>query len=114
MILGSTKSAHLALTPKWQTPIFQLKELSLLKKFNPHKAPGTDQLKHIVPKTLHKELAPIFQVMFQRSIDQAKLPSIWKEANVSTIFKKGDKADSANYHPISLTCVYVKSVLSAR
>ena len=36
------------------------------------------------------------------------LPSIWKEANVSPIFKKGDKTDPANYHSISLKCVLCK------
>ena len=56
---------------------------------------------------IHKELAPIL-VIFQRSIDQAKLPSIWKEANVSPIFQKGDKTEPANYHPISLACVLCK------
>ena len=80
----------------------------LLKKLNPHKASGPDQLKPIVLQTLHKELAPILQIIFQRSIDQGKLPSIWKEANVSPIFKKGDKTDPANYRPISLTCVLCK------
>ncbi|MCG8078525.1 MAG: reverse transcriptase family protein, partial [Candidatus Thiodiazotropha taylori] len=81
---------------------------NLLKKLNPHKASGPDQLKPIVLQTLHKELAPILQVIFQRSINQGKLPSIWKEANVSPIFKKGDKSDPSNYRPISLTCVLCK------
>ena len=81
---------------------------SLLKKVNPHKATGPDQLKPIVLQNLHKELAPILQVIFQRSIDQAKLSSKWKDANVSPIFKKGDKTDPANYRPISLTCVLCK------
>ena len=80
----------------------------LLKKLNPHKASGPDQLKPIVLQTLHKELAPILEIIFQRSLDQGKLPTIWKEANVSPIFKKGDKTDPANYRPISLTCVLCK------
>ena len=66
------------------------------------------QAKPIVLQTLHKELAPILQLIYQGSLDSGKLPSIWKEANVSPIFKKGDKSDPANYRPISLTCVLCK------
>ena len=80
----------------------------LLKSLNPHKAAGPDQFKPIVLQTLHAELAPILQVIFQKSLDSGKLPHIWKEANVSPIFKKGDKSDPANYRPISLTCVLCK------
>ena len=80
----------------------------LLKSLNPHKAAGPDKLKPIVLQTLHKELAPILQVIYQRSLNTGKLPSIWKEANVSPIFKKGDKTDPSNYRPISLTCVLCK------
>ena len=54
------------------------------------------------------ELAHILQVIFQKSLDSGKLPRIWKEANVSPIFKKGDKSDPANYRPISLACVLCK------
>ena len=80
----------------------------LLKSLNPHKAAGPDQFKPIVLQILHAELAPILQVIFQKSLDSGKLPYIWKEANVSPIFKKGDKSDPANYRPISLTCVLCK------
>ena len=66
---------------------------SLLKGLNPYKSPGPDQLKPIVLQTLNKELVPILQVIFQKSIDNAQLPNIWKEANVSTIFKKGGRTD---------------------
>ena len=72
----------------------------LLKSQNPHKAAGPDQLKPIVLHTL----APILQVIFQKSLDSGKLPHIWKEANVSPILKKGGKLDPANNRPISLTC----------
>ena len=80
----------------------------LLVGLNPHKAAGPDKFKPIVLQTLHKELAPILQLIFQRSLDTGKLPDIWKEANVSPIFKKGEKSDPSNYRPISLTCVLCK------
>ena len=81
---------------------------NLLEKLNPHKAAGPDQIKPIVLQALHKELAPILQMIFQRSINQGKLPNIWKDANVSPVFKKGDKSESSNYLPISLTCFLCK------
>ena len=80
----------------------------LLVCLNPHKAAGPDKFKPIVLQTLHKELAPILQLIFQRSLDTGKLPDIWKEANVSPIFKKREKCDPSNYRPISLTCVLCK------
>ena len=78
----------------------------LLKSLNPHKAAGPDQIKPMALQTLHAELAPILQVIFQKSLDPGKLPHFSKEANVSSIVKKGDPP--ANYRPISLTCVLCK------
>ena len=101
---------HLSSLAQWK-----LQELNdqgciekLLKSLNPHKAADPDQFKPIVLQTLHAELAPILQVIFQKWLDSGKLPYIRKEANVSPIFKKGDKSDPANYRPISLTCVLCK------
>ena len=74
----------------------------LLVGFNSHKAAGTDKLKPVVLQTLHKDLAPVLQPIFQRSLDTEKLPDIWKEANDSPIFKKGEKPDASNYRPILL------------
>ena len=61
----------------------------LLVGLNPHKAAGPDKFKPIVLQTLNKELAPILQLIFQRSLDTGKLPDIWKEANVPQFSKKG-------------------------
>ena len=81
---------------------------TLLLSLNPHKAAGPDKLKPIILQTLHEELSPILQLIFQKSLDNGKLPDVWKEANVSPIFKEGDKADPSYYRPISLTCVLCK------
>lgn len=44
-------------------------------------------------------------MMFRKSIEEAVIPESWKQANVSAIFKKGDRKKPENYRPISLTSV---------
>ena len=82
--------------------------LKLLKNLKPGKAAGPDRLKPILLKELREEIAPIIQVIFERSIKTGKLPSEWCRAQVSPIFKKGDKSSPANYRPISLTFILCK------
>lgn len=48
--------------------------------------------------------------IFQASIDQAQTQEDWKTANVSPIFKKGDKSKPTNYRPVYLTSVGCKVV----
>jgi len=80
----------------------------LLKNLSPHKACGPDKIKPIIVKSLATEIAPILQVIFQKSLEEGSLPSQWKTAFVAPIFKKGDRSNPANYRPISLTCVLCK------
>ena len=46
-------------------------------------------------------------MIFINSLDTI-VPRLWRQANVVPIFKKGDKAESSNYRPISLTSVVDK------
>ena len=82
----------------------------LLSNLNTTKAAGPDAIKPVVLKTLIDQIAPIFklQVIFQQSLNSGQIPSDWKKASVTTLFKKGDKSDPANYRPISLTCISCK------
>ena len=43
-----------------------------------------------------------------KSLDSGVLPSTWKDAWVTPIFKKGTRNDSANYRPVSLTSIICK------
>ena len=52
---------------------------------------------------------PIHQ-LFTKSLQSGKLPRQWKEAKVTSFFKKGDKSNPGNYRPVSLTSVLCKTI----
>ena len=80
----------------------------LLKGLNPSKALGPNELHPRVLKELAIELGPIFAHLFQQSIDSGDIPKEWTLANISPLFKKGDRSLACNYRPVSLTCVPCK------
>ena len=80
----------------------------LLQNLHPDKAAGPDELKPLLYKELHAEIAPILQVIFSTSLSTGTVPDDWTKARVTPIFKKGDKSSAANYRPISLTCIACK------
>ncbi len=82
--------------------------LKQLNNLQPSKAPGPDQIPPWAIKAVADELAPILTDLFQCSLDSGELPSQWKEANVTGIFKKGDKSKPENYRPVSLTSITCK------
>ena len=81
-----------------------------LQNLKPFKAAGPDRLKPLLLKELREEIAPIIQIIFERSLQTGKLPADWCRAQVTPIFKKGSKLSAANYRPISLTCILCKAL----
>ena len=80
----------------------------LLDNLNPNKAAGPDQLNPRFLKEISKELAPLLTTLFQKSIDKGEVPTQWRTANITPIFKKGEKHQAANYRPVSLTAITSK------
>ena len=80
----------------------------LLSGLNPSKAAGPDQIPCRILKELSVELAPIFAALFRQSLNTGALPSLWSQAFVSPIYKKGPRCMPENYRPVSLTCVSCK------
>jgi len=80
----------------------------LLKNIKPFKACGPDSIPNMVLSKCASELAPALARIFQKSLNTGLLPDDWLKANVSSVYKKGDKHLAENYRPISLTSVACK------
>ena len=82
----------------------------LLDGLNVHKAPGPDGLNARVLKECSTQISPILALIYNESLAQGNVPDDWRHANVSPVFKKGEKYDAANYRPVSLTCICCKTL----
>ena len=79
-----------------------------LSDLNPNKATGPDGLHPRLLKSVSTQIAPVLQSIFTQSLTTGDVPEDWRSANISPIFKKGDKSLPSNYRPVSLTSVCSK------
>ena len=74
----------------------------VLKSLQLGKATGTDAINNRVLKELAQPLSFPLSDLFKFSLTSGKVLLIWKDANVTPIFKKDDPSAVSNYRPISL------------
>ena len=77
-------------------------------------SPGRDNIPYIVLKGGGGFLIEQLRRLFQLSFEMGSVPSQWKIALITPIFKKGNKRDTKNYRPVSLTsctCKLMESCL---
>ena len=72
------------------------------------KSPGPDKIHPRVLKEVATAIAKPLYWIFSSTMEKRKLPTIFKRANVSPIFKKGNRQLATNYRPVSLTCISCK------
>jgi hypothetical protein len=82
--------------------------LKLLQKLNPKKAAGPDNIRSNILKELAPAIAPILTIIFRKSLETGEVPPDGRSANVSPVYKKGDRHKAENYRPISLACICCK------
>jgi hypothetical protein len=76
-----------------------------LDKLNISKSPDPDGIHPGVLKEVSRSLCTPLAIIFETSIKTGLLPEDWKCANITAIFKKGNKKVAGNYRPISLTSI---------
>ena len=79
-----------------------------LNNLNVNKSAGPDNLPTRVLKELSNELCVPICNIINKSFESGVLPTEWKTANITAIYKKGNKSDPGNYRPISLTSIICK------
>ena len=79
-----------------------------IAKIKPNTSPGGDGLPPLVIKKLARCLSTPLSSMFTSFLSVGKLPSEWKTAVVTPIYKSGLASDCSNYRPVSLTSVICK------
>jgi hypothetical protein len=79
-----------------------------ISKLNITKSPGPDNLYPRVLKELKENVTLPLTKIFNSSLKRAEVPKDFKLANITPIFKKGDRKLASNYRPISLTSVACK------
>lgn len=76
-----------------------------LMKLDKTKSMGVDCVHPHVLKECATKFALPLSIIFTESIKSGAIPDKWKEANISSIFKKGSRVQRGNYRGISLTSV---------
>ena len=61
-----------------------------------------DGIPSAVLKVLSYELCTPLYILFKMSIDSGTCPLLWKKADITPIYKKGDASQVSNYRPISI------------
>ena len=63
----------------------------ILKNLRPSKSPGPDGIHPRILKELSGTLAIPLTMIFKSSLSTSCVPDSWKTANITPLFKKGDK-----------------------
>ena len=79
-----------------------------IKKMKDNKSPGVDETPTKLLKEIVEQISAKLAKVFNLSLEEVIVPSEWKEANITPLFKKGSRNKPKNYRPVSLTSVVYK------
>ena len=81
---------------------------AVLRNLDPNKASGPDGIPCRLLKEVAHKITPSLCRLFNLSLSLGVVPSEWKFAKISPVFKKEDPSIESNYRHISLLCLLSK------
>ena len=82
--------------------------VNLLNGLQTHKATSPDAISAKILRATSDIIATILQIIFQTSLNTARVPADWTTYLVMPIFKKGSCILPSNCCPVSLICITSK------
>ena len=79
-----------------------------IKKMKDNKSTGLDGIPPKLLKEIVEQISTPLAKVFNLSLEEEIVPSEWKKANITPLFKKGSRNKLENYRPVSLTSVVCK------
>ena len=98
-----SKSEHLG--QLFVTPEMIAKKI---KKMKDNKSRGIDGIPPKLLKEIVEQISTPLTKLFNLSLEEGIVPSEWKEANITPLFKKGSRNKPEHYRPVSLASVACK------
>ena len=99
------------------TPIIEQEMIMQLNILNPNKTTAANDIPIKFIKLSTCVIAPILTSLYNRCLIEGNFPQVLKVAQITPIYKKGNKKTCSNYRPISLLstiskilekCIYVR------
>ena len=81
-----------------------------IKKMKDNKSPGVDAIPRKLLKEIVEHINTPLAKLLNLSLEEGIIPSEWKEANITLLFKMGSRNKPENYTPVSLTSVVCKLI----
>ena len=79
-----------------------------LEKLNTCKSPGFDDIHAKMLFELREYIYKPLGIIYRASLERDDIPTDWKDAGITPLFKKGKRSDAQNYRPVSLTSIPCK------
>ncbi len=76
--------------------------LKMMEEHDVNKATGPDGVSNWILKECREQLADKIHSLVVTSLSQGRVPKYWKRANITKIYKGGNKENPLNYRPMSL------------
>ena len=84
--------------------------INYLRNLDDNNSHGPDEIHPRLLKVCCEQIEPSLCALFNRSLDCGQLPTEWKSANITPVYKKGSKELAENYRQISLLSIVSKTL----